>query len=401
MPTTVSLYYPFIHFRDDAWLKLAALYWDGIGRIVPEGYNTRDSDTVKRLADELDFVHNFTPGPEAEMVGKRFGALLQLHHSALVQRYDVNEREHWAVDPQTLRRAPQRDPRLVYINNAKLSWELASNLQELRLGVVIYDFGDWIGMHPRLASVYMAALAEEMARRRRLSPVTDDDRCHLAAAGWTIERLAAVLLEDPALAPTTASAAEVEGGLANIALTAVVPAHLEAVSVEDIIKARTKLHEDRLAFQESLREIAADEAWLQDVAPDALEWQLKFVYKNRLKPILDRYEKSLTLAAVPARRGIISLLTTLPRAALEAAKAVGWTTNPLLGAAVTGASLVLIPILTPKSKAKKVEDDASPVGYLLRLREELEPKTVSERLVDGAKLVTAQALATMGTQGPK
>ena len=94
-------------------------------------------------------------------------------------------------------------------------------------------------------------------------------------------------------------------------------------------------------------------------------------------------------------------VNTLPRAALEAAKAVGWTTNPLPGAAVTGASLVLIPMLTPKSKAKKVEDSASSVAYLHRLREELEPKTVSERLVDGAKLVTAQALATMGIQGPK
>src|SRR2546430_11603576 len=33
------LYYPFIHFRDEGWLKLTALYWDGMRRIVPVGAN--------------------------------------------------------------------------------------------------------------------------------------------------------------------------------------------------------------------------------------------------------------------------------------------------------------------------------------------------------------------------
>jgi hypothetical protein len=28
------LYYPFIHFRDEAWLKLGALYWDDVSRIA-------------------------------------------------------------------------------------------------------------------------------------------------------------------------------------------------------------------------------------------------------------------------------------------------------------------------------------------------------------------------------
>lgn len=42
----LGLYYPFIQFRNDSWLKLAALYWDRIGRIVPPGYQLQDSDTV-------------------------------------------------------------------------------------------------------------------------------------------------------------------------------------------------------------------------------------------------------------------------------------------------------------------------------------------------------------------
>jgi len=42
-----ALYYPFIHFKDDRWLKLSALYWDRIGRIVPSAYRTEDSETVR------------------------------------------------------------------------------------------------------------------------------------------------------------------------------------------------------------------------------------------------------------------------------------------------------------------------------------------------------------------
>ena len=40
-----GLYYPYFHVRDERWLKVAALYWPKIVRIVPADYQTRDSDT--------------------------------------------------------------------------------------------------------------------------------------------------------------------------------------------------------------------------------------------------------------------------------------------------------------------------------------------------------------------
>lgn len=49
MQTYQALYYPFIHFKDDRWLKLSALYWDKVARIVPHDYATDDSATVKAL----------------------------------------------------------------------------------------------------------------------------------------------------------------------------------------------------------------------------------------------------------------------------------------------------------------------------------------------------------------
>jgi hypothetical protein len=62
MKSYIALYYPLIHFNDDAWIKLTALYWDKMGRIVPRGYRPSDSDTVKRLADESEFIENVYAG---------------------------------------------------------------------------------------------------------------------------------------------------------------------------------------------------------------------------------------------------------------------------------------------------------------------------------------------------
>jgi len=65
-----ALYYPFIHFKDDSWPKLSALYWDRMARIVPKSYRQRgdgehalerDSETTRRLADEADFIRNLSP----------------------------------------------------------------------------------------------------------------------------------------------------------------------------------------------------------------------------------------------------------------------------------------------------------------------------------------------------
>ena len=34
MSSNVALYYPYIHFRNWAWIKVAALYWPRVARIV-------------------------------------------------------------------------------------------------------------------------------------------------------------------------------------------------------------------------------------------------------------------------------------------------------------------------------------------------------------------------------
>jgi hypothetical protein len=87
MPDYIGLYYPNIAFPSDDWVKLAALYWDKLGRIVPSAYKHQDSDTVQRLKGELNFIEDFEPSSgEIEVVGGMFNRLLDLYGRQLSAR---------------------------------------------------------------------------------------------------------------------------------------------------------------------------------------------------------------------------------------------------------------------------------------------------------------------------
>ncbi len=406
MPTQVGLYYPFIHFRDDAWIKLSALYWDRMGRIVPEDYELRDSDTVKELSHEIDFIYDFSPAAHETLeVGREFRTFLERHKKALCQRYDLELIGEWSPNRVTLERSRRGgDPRLAYVYAEKISDDLAGGLVETGLATRdrVGD-PDWLGMHPVLANVYMSALADCMASRRHLSPVADETSTHLAVSGWTMERLAAVLLPEPTLPAAGMAPNEVEACMANIVLEAVIPDNLEQVPVKKIVQIRKGFGEQRLVFQETLRGIAQEEFWLQDVKdPVAFRMHLEVLYENRIEPLLAAYEKNLNLLGLPTKRAIISVLNTLPDIALQVPPAFLYTVNPLAGAFAHAASFTLIPILKPKASGGDVpkdasrEDDPHSAGYLFHVREALEPATVSERLVERIKQVTTGVWSRFG-----
>lgn len=51
-------------------------------------------------------------------------------------------------------------------------------------------------MHPRLAGVYFALLADATSRINRMTPVTRRAPHTAAVTGWTVEEMARVLLDD-------------------------------------------------------------------------------------------------------------------------------------------------------------------------------------------------------------
>jgi hypothetical protein len=87
----VGLYYPFIQFRSDSWIKTAALYWDRLGRIVPEAASPDDSEVVRNLRGEIDFVADLRPTHHRVWnLSARFEDLIENRGPELRRRYGVD-----------------------------------------------------------------------------------------------------------------------------------------------------------------------------------------------------------------------------------------------------------------------------------------------------------------------
>src|SRR3974390_3547869 len=91
-----GLYYPFIHFKDERWVKPSAFYWDRMARITPMEYTRQDSDAVKALGS---FIENLPPSYVSPTFGQRFVAFVSEHGQALRQRYRLELADQWAPVP--------------------------------------------------------------------------------------------------------------------------------------------------------------------------------------------------------------------------------------------------------------------------------------------------------------
>src|SRR4051812_7311617 len=65
-----GLYYPYVHFADDSWIKASALYWPRMARIIPPNFAAYDSSVVRELRDSLNFVLDVDPSPVVEYVSR-------------------------------------------------------------------------------------------------------------------------------------------------------------------------------------------------------------------------------------------------------------------------------------------------------------------------------------------
>ena len=412
----LGLYYPFIQFRNDSWLKLAALYWDRVGRIVPPGYALRDSDTVLRLRDELGFVVNLAPSEEAiEGVGREFLELLADRGPELSGLYGIREpgdtkpapvsqlwpapwsNSGWGspsapsdpqwqapVAPSLLRRT---DPLLSYIYaRGKMTRQLESALIEEGLGVPVRARG-LIGMHPQLAFVYMHALAGKMAASV-MHPLTDDDFDH-AAAGCAAGRIATALLDFPARKPRRdVDEEDLSLEFAMLALQSVIPKNISSLPVQKIIEIRRRHADELAAFQQATQAIIGSlpEA-VASASPDVAAVYLQSLYEKTLEPELRRLKSGLARSGVDSVFGSMSVKVAAPELVTSGAAVLGIGAlhlNPVM----MGAGAIVL-CLIPRIRRQRTEAGQlrahSQAAYLLRLEEELKPTSLASGVTAKAR----------------
>jgi hypothetical protein len=372
---SIGLYHPYIQFKSDAWLKLTALYWDEMARIVPAGFPLRDSDTVKELEDAR-FVSSRAPKlEELTEVAEAFAQLIATRGEELRKLYAVELKEKWPNDPVTVLTEPYGDRRLGYVYPTKMVDKLPKLLAATGLaefGRSIPDIG--LGMHPRLADVYMLALAKRIAQSTAFEPITDEVRNQVAMTGCDADVLADALLREVEVAAPTDGELGPEEFLLNLSFDTVIPNGLEHVPVKKIIEVRKRWEPERRRFHQGLQKIVDDMGEKAKVADaDARMKHLNAAFETHVDGPLNDLRQQLSRANVDFGIGAFSCSTALPAATVGGVLLAG-ATPCLVG---VGALALGVYKLLSGRRTKREELAKSNLSYLIRLEQDLKAEQLS------------------------
>ena len=418
-----GLYYPYFHVRDERWIKIAALYWPKIVRIVPDQYQTRDSYTVRALAD--DFIVRQPPGQSVAAIAPRFAELIANHADELRARFHAasppgpaamgwgatkGPGPEWALTAAELTAAerPPRDPLyewddrhhrwLTGVHVSEMTSQLQHILIETHLAMPGYlssgietpqiensidgrpinsqnnsgrwwqklperELGDWLLMHPALVGVYTSVLAEDFAVANMLQPTTDQDSAYAVTNNWTADRIAAALLDSPGRSASVAPG-KLSEALGFLALELVVPADLDRVPVSRIIEIRERYKAEFFAFGQAVDQAAASLAEMSSIRDQSmLEDYLNQVVMVQFAQPLDDMRMMMRRLTGDAATISINVKTQMPAGAALAGGA--WLSgHPLLaGTSAIAIGLMAVRRGVREKKRRCVEFGAS--GQLL------------------------------------
>ncbi|MFF4785746.1 DUF6236 family protein [Streptomyces griseorubiginosus] len=398
----IGLYYPYVHFRKEQWIKAAALYWPGLARVVPRGFRVSDPDLVKALRDGLDnFLTDVDPSEAAAAVAPAFLKVVEDHGTELRQRFlatadtrpfhtQQGNRPELLMgqriinaeptSPDDLRTLPRDERPLAGLYPHEVDPGLADALRGAGLAVPamrsrIARSADvtWLAMDPVLAWIYKCVLTEELARRTCYAPITDQVAAHSATDGWDSDRIAAAMLGEP---PRPANS-DGTTGLGLMAVQCVLPDGLRSVPVAKIIQLRNDYKAEFSAFRQAVDKAAADlreqVGGIEDRA--AFEHHLRMTFDESIAQPLEDLRKAMSGLNLKTFYSALNYKFEVP---VLAAAASGWAGNvPIAGGSLAIAAATLRQATV---EARDTQLAGSPVSYLLRVERNLKPTTLVRRV---------------------
>jgi hypothetical protein len=394
----IGLYYPYLHFRDEAWLKGAVLYWDRVDRILPAfpedflNFAPDDSDAVVALKGE-GYIGRIVPSDEAKKVGTSFLKLIKQHEEALRAKYDVSKVSEWEINPEP-ERVPVNEPlpedydcRFAYIAEGKMPHALHDALVETGLAIKgVYEAGlDFLGMHPKLASIYMTSLAEEITAGKPYQPITENPKLHIAVSGCTMERIAQALLGDGnselVFTDSNKRQDEAEAFMASFCLQTVMPKNIESLEVRKIIDFKKTRRDEMRNFRRSLEDFVTNLEWLEGVKnQNEMQKVLKRAYDARIAPQLKEAESFFRTL------GGGTVLSTIALSPASLPNSLGSLLNiPLepVAAGIAGVAIAMLPVLY--GARWMAREKVGSIAYLLHVKEGLNPATLRQRILRKAR----------------
>ncbi|MEV0469165.1 DUF6236 family protein [Streptomyces prunicolor] len=388
----IGLYYPYIHVRDEQWLKVAALYWPKLARIMPAGYPVADSPTARELAEGLDFLVPVDPAQTADAVAPLFLEAIEGHATALRDRYGgpFNAESFapwpWApddVEPRPPVAVPAR-PRVAGMHMAEVSPALRSALLGASLAQPThqtrfrhYDGAVFLAMDAGLAWVYKCVFVSILARQGRLTPTTDQSAAHLAADSWDADRVIAALLPSNS---TLQAPQDPTTTMGMLAIRIVIPENLADIPTRKIIELRQQHRSEFEAFSTAITETTASlQAELAEVTlPEARAQYLQLEVDRRFAAPLEDLRRAMKAVGVETAFSAANLKFELPAIATTVAGGA-LAGSPTIGTTL-GAAFAIASIRRNAGQQRQAVLAASPAAYLLSIERGLEPRSLLRRL---------------------
>lgn len=339
-----ALYYPHVDLSNDDWLKVAALYYDGISRIVPAGMHPRDSRVARHLIEHTDFVRNIDPAPNADETAADFLNFAKKYLQDLEYR---NRLERSMIE--LTRNSPT-----VRIYAAKLSDHLRIELP--RLGLAFHPdvdksehWEEYEFRRPVTGAMYMACLANRMAGERGLPLVSDHPSYQWLIRGIQDESSRFAGSEDRSYL------------LGSAVIESVIPENLADTDIKDIVAFRTQHEAERHRFYNAINCLAKDIPNIQDA--DSLKDCLDH-HSETIKDAVKDLRLSLAGAGIACSLGFMGLSVPAWARALQNAPHFG------AGAAVatSGVLTMACGILAKDGLNYYRAKQGSPYSYVLSIQ---------------------------------
>ncbi|QNN53561.1 DUF6236 family protein [Nocardioides mesophilus] len=390
MPTVQmpGLYFPFVHIRDDEWLKSAALYWPSLRRLVPRGYRKRhDSPTAKTFAGAGILRDEDPVGLLHEVTWDLASALAQ-NEVRLAQEFSLDSAYATARanGPWAEAGAPDwQIPALGWVHATKFPPDVLARLSAIgvaRIGrcdredVSGQRPEDWIGLHPDLAGAYMTALAGRLSEEARFEPVTDQADLKVATPTSDVGAALQLLLGRGGEAAGRPTGVGVETYV-MLALQHARPAKLGSIPAEKIVKCREDLEEELDNFR---RFVASQQAELTELAAIPISARRLEAFTDHVERTVEvplkRLENGMRLMKLEPTRSLMVSSFTPPAAVSTGLSAAG---APPLTVAASGVVTAIGSAWWQVGSIRTAAKVSSPVGFLLDVRDELTPRTLSAR----------------------
>lgn len=420
-----GLYYPFFRMRDDGWLKVMALYWPKIVRLVPASDDLADhmtrphrhfqepvhtlsrdvAHTMRVLTEELGVIERVPPGASVQAVARSFDDALSRPSLASLRLF----RTGTAIDPSTTLAPLHRDevaPQLrTLLSEQGFAHGLGASLETpAARGHLLnqqaegptadtWDLGmhRWAIMDSRLVRVYKSMLAGEFAQANKLQPITDVPDAY-AVSGDSDANIIEAALADPPPTPRPMAQGELTQTLAYLALDLVVPRGLSSVPVEKIVELRRRYGNEFIAFGAQVGQVAAELGSLTEIRDTAmLTRYLESVVADRFAQPLADLRKQMKALAMDAATMAINVKTEIPAGVAVLGGSALLAGHPAI-ATTAGAAIGLIGLRrSVREKRDAVLQAAPAASFLLHTGDALQPRSLLQRSLSQVQRIAGTA----------